>query len=179
MREAGGAGDKVGQAGGEKSWGSGGGTGKVQRWSPIVHPLTPSESKGGKKTPQRATNPELGAQMSQEQQNSRAAASQQQGSSTGPCGNGAGAGPPPKSASACPGAQMSPSGERGPLQISLGDINTNHPIFPILQGLASAIPSLCHQCFGNPAWKWAMLSWGWGSAKLRLPKDISLQPLSC
>lgn len=95
---------------------------EMQRWSPMVHPR-PHQKAKDTKTPQGAANPNLGAQMSQEQQNTGAAVTQQQGSSTGPCRMGARAGPPPQSASAWPGAQMSLSGEGGTITDQAGGIS--------------------------------------------------------
>lgn len=123
----------------------------------MVHPRPHQKAKEAK-TSQGAANPDLGAQMSQEQQ---PAVTRQHRTWRD---RGQGQDPHPNVPQPGQGGHGCPWGRGENITDQAGGASapTTHPIFPILQGLASALPSLCHQCLGNPAWKQATLGWGWG-----------------
>lgn len=135
---------------------------EVQRWSPMVHPLTPSESKGGKNSP-GSSKPRPGSidepRTAKYWSNSDPAAGQQHRTLRD---GGKGWTLTPICLGLARGTDVPEWGRGDHYRSGWGDISTNHSIFPILQGLASGIPSLYHQCFGNPVWKQATLSWGQG-----------------
>lgn len=159
----GGAGEKMGHAGEEvgQRWGAGVGS----EMEPHGSPSNPIRKQRRQKLP-RDSKSQPGStdepRTAKYRSSSELAAGQQHRTLQD---GGKGGTPTPICLGLAGGAQMSLSGEGGSITDQAGGTSapTNHPIFPILQGLTSGFPSLCHQCFGNPAWKQAMLSWGWGN----------------